>query len=354
MKLNSLLYLPSIFVQINNEYSLSRYVCLFMLVTLLTTTFVQSPVLAQTTYSFGGRTFIDYSYIATSPDSGKAGDNGYSFRQIQFGTDAKLSDTFSARLRFEVSNSSTTAQGQAAPYVKDLLLKWHNILGEGHNLIIGLTHPPSFVVSQKAWGYRSLARTLTAKNRILSSRDFGVVIRGPLAKNGSLRYGLMVGSNEGVRREDDNNKRFYSQIEWYPSSTISATIGLDYANYSDDRTAGLHIPLFVGYKGSRFSAGLEAFTYNLQYDGATPDQTQSGASIYGILPVNDIASFIVRFDYVNMDLDTISYSHTYTVIGVSLQPHKNVRFIPNVEIAKDQRDREPLINARITLHVDFK
>lgn len=357
MESNSLLNLHLNSLPIN-RCSFCRYTWLLPLVTLLTTSFLQYSAIAQSAtqsaLSFSGLGYLDYNYVLASPDSGAAGDNGFSYRRIYFTTDYKLSDTFSGRLRFEVSNSSTTAQGRPAPFVKDMYLKWNNIWGEDHNLTIGVTSPPSFTVSEKIWGYRSLERTLLDRNRIVSSRDFGVVAKGPLLSDGSLKYAVMFANNESVRQENDKNKRVYGQLEWYPSDPVSITIGFDYAKLSGATTSGFNIPVFIGYKTDQFSAGIEAFTYSQQLDGAGTDPKQTGLSIFGVLPVNEQTSLIARFDYVEMDLGITSYSDTYTLMGIAFRAHDNVQFIPNLEIANDQRDDEPAVNARITLHVDFK
>ena len=188
---------------------------------------------------------------------------------------------------------------------------------------------------------------------MVSSRDFGLLAKGPLSADGSLRYGVMFGNNESVRQENDKNKRLYGQLEWYPSEPLAITIGFDYASLSGNVTSGLNIPVFIGYRTGQFSVGAEAYTYNTQLNAGGTDLQQTGVSFYGSLNVNEKTSLIARFDFVDRDMGLVSYSETYTILGVALRPHKNVRFIPNIEIDNDQRDNDAWVNARVTLHVDF-
>ncbi len=332
----------------------SRYIRFFTLVTLLTATVIQQSATAQSTLTFSGLGYLDYNYVLTSPDSGQAGANGFEYRRIYLTADYKISDTFSGRLRFEVSNSSTTAQGRPAPFVKDMYLRWNNIWGEGHTMTIGVSSPPSFTVSERAWGYRSLERTLMDRNRIVSSRDFGVVFKGPLSTNGALRYAFMFSNNEGVNQENDKNKRVYSQLEWYPLDPLTITVGLDYAKLDGQFESGINIPLFVGYSTPAFSLGFEAFVYGRDVSGTDENFSQSGVSFFGTYNVNETTTLIARADYVDRELLDTSFSDTFMILAVALRPHKNVRFIPNLLIEKDQRDNKAMLNSRITVHIDFK
>jgi len=87
-------------------------------------------------------------------------------------------------------------------------------------------------MSEKAWGYRSLEKTIMDRGKAASSRDTGIVLRGPIDASGKFRYGFMIGNNSGISRETDKYKRFYGQLEYYPSAKIQMSIGGDYASFA--------------------------------------------------------------------------------------------------------------------------
>lgn len=333
--------------------NLARYIGFFSLVILLTTTVFQQSATAQSPLTLSGLGYLDYNYVLTSPDSGQAGENGFEYRRVYLTADYEISEAFSGRIRFEVSNSSTTAQNRPAPFVKDMYLRWNNIWGEGHRMTLGVSSPPSFTVAERHWGYRSLERTLMDRNRIVSSRDFGVTFQGPLTASRSLRYAFMFSDNEGVNQENDKNKRVYGQLEWYPFAPLTITVGLDYAKLEAPFTSGINIPVFIGYTGADFRLGFEAFLHDRNVSETDNRFSQSGLSFFGTLDINKTTTLIARADFVDHKLLDASFAETFLILGIALSPHENVQFIPNLLVEKDQRDNKSMLNSRLTVHVDF-
>ncbi|MDX1546846.1 MAG: hypothetical protein R3247_07660, partial [Rhodothermales bacterium] len=164
---------------------------------------------AQPAVEVSGLGYLDYAYLLASPDDAEEGENGFGYRRLYLTTDFEISDRFDGRIRLEVRDNSTTEQGRPAPFVKDAFLRWRDLIGEGHHAVFGVSPPPVFRVSERVWGYRSLEATLMDRTGVAPSRDLGVALGGPLAAGGTVRYGLMVANNSGVRAETDRYKRVY-------------------------------------------------------------------------------------------------------------------------------------------------
>ena len=165
----------------------------------------------------------------SSDDEEAEGDNGFDYRRMYLTADYTLSEEFSGRARLEAASQPV----DSAPFVKDLYLKWKGAIADGHDLIFGVQSPPSYTLSEKIWGYRSLEKTIMDRNKIVSSRDMGVQAAGKLTQAGNLKYAVMVGNNNSVRGEDDKYKRVYGQVTWQ-SDKVAASVGGDFAS-GDDR-----------------------------------------------------------------------------------------------------------------------
>ncbi len=315
------------------------------------------PALAQDDIKISGLAYVDYAYVLASPTDGQKGDNGFGYRRLYLTTDYKLSDTFSGRARLEANDGSTTAQGRPAPFVKDLYLTWKNVWGEGHDLVAGISSPPSFTVAEKVWGYRSLEKTIMDRNKIVSSRDFGVAAKGRLGD--ALRYGLMAANNNGVAGEDDRHKRLYGQLEWHPSEQLALTLGGDYAGYGDERRNGATLNAFAGYTTDAFRLGAEGFFNRIRLDDppakalAADADELVGLSLFAAARLADAWEAVARFDQVERDLAGAASRESFFLAGLAYQPHPQVRVIPNVLVSKDSRDADALVTGRLTLDLSF-
>lgn len=318
----------------------------------------KEPVVAQTegtTLQVGGLAFLDYSYIVASPSADEEGAHGFGYRRLYLTTDFNISEAFSGRARLEANDGSTTAQGRPAPFVKDLYLRWH--LGS-HDLTFGLSAPPSFTVAEDVWGYRSLEATIMNRNDILASRDLGVKATGKLRPDGSLRYGLMVANNNGVRGEDDKYKRVYGQLEFYPNDHLHITVGSDYADYNDERDNILNFNAFAGYVAERFRVGAEGFwsQANLNDEGSAVEEdteAQRGISLFAVVSLHEQWEAVGRFDQVARDFRGVESSERFFVAGAAYVPHAQVRFIPNVLLSKESIHDDAHLTGRLTLALTF-
>lgn len=312
---------------------------------------VALPAQAQSQIQLTGLAFFDYAYTFASPDEEEEGDNGFDYRRIYLTTNYVLSDDFSGRFRLEVKSRDAT------PFVKDAYLRWHDPWGDGHELVIGVSPPPAFTVSERFWGYRSLEATIMDRNDIVDSRDFGVAARGRLDGAGAVRYGVMVANNNNLLEDDDAYKRAYGQLEWYPVEALTLTLGGDYAGYGDERTGAVTLNAFAGLQRGNLRVGAEGFWQQTSLDAdladsGSRDEVQSGLSVFSRFEASARWELVARLDYVEREMEEVT-SETFAIAGFAFRPHPNVRFIPNLLLSKDNRDAEARATGRITLHVNF-
>ena len=138
-----------------------------------------------------GQFFVDYFYNITRDGrfdnfddtavDGLKDLNGFLLRRASLNYDKNISEKFSARFRLEADSKSNSSNNKLSVFIKDASLKWKNIFS-GSDLILGIQPTPSFDVSEKYWGYRSLEKTIQDLRGFVPSRDFGIALRGKISE----------------------------------------------------------------------------------------------------------------------------------------------------------------------------
>ncbi|HUF09423.1 MAG TPA: hypothetical protein VMO47_08895 [Rhodothermales bacterium] len=316
-----------------------------MVVTALLTIISMQGV-AQNSVRWSGLFYMDYEYVLSSSDEEQEGENGFDYRRMYLTADYTLSEEFSGRARLEGAGGPETIR----PFVKDLYLTWHGVLGDGHNLIFGVQPPPAFTLSEKIWGYRSLEKTIMDRQGVSSSRDMGVSAAGALAGDGELTYSLMVGNNNSIRGEDDKYKRVYGQLAFL-SGNVAASVGGDYAS-GEDRNA-VTASAFAGYALKQIRLGVEGFFQQFDYVNSNVSTDRRGLSGWIVTPVTEKVELVGRVDVVENDVGSGSVDETYLIGGVAFKPNRKVHFIPNVYVVDMTGQSDLEIAGRVTLHADF-
>ena len=300
---------------------------------------------------FSGLIFSYYAYTLSSPDGTEDGENGFDFRRINLTADFMMSDRFDGRFRVEAKYGTVASDVKPAVFVKDLSVRWKNALGEGHNVVFGVTSPPLWTVSEKQWGYRGLEATLMDRGKHASSRDMGIVFNGPVTESGSIKYGFMFANNSGGKAESDKYKRLYGQLEFYPNDAFKATAGADYYEFAGGSSLGAN--LFVGYTMDAARFGAEGFVNPKTIDSADDEDTRICVSLYGSYDINEKHRIICRFDTLDRDNLGVSSTNNWFIAGVSFRPDKGIEIIPNLIYNKDDSDNDPTLTGRLTVIASF-
>jgi len=330
---------------------------------------------AQNSPKISGLMYSDYFYNIDNATIAKKDLSGFQFRRIYFTTDFAVADNFDSRFRLETDQTvnSNTGGGKLGVMVKDAYLKWKGIFN-GSDLVVGIAPTPAYDVSEAAWGYRSLEKTIMDLDGIVSSRDFGVDLKGKLTDNGSVNYWFKVANNSGNAPETDKYKRYYAMFRFKLSENFQATVHADYASKAQkmdsfDKQAKSNNQfvgsLFLGYKQKEdYSFGVEAFTRTIQNNFAKTttetlqNQSSIGFSIWGWGALSETLKLVGRFDNFDPNTNNASDGTSFLMAGLDYNAAKNVSVIPNVQLfnyqAKDTSGKSLKdLTARVTFAYTF-
>ena len=277
-----------------------------------------------------GYMFGDYYYVAAADDAAATPEkrNAFQFRRIYATYDRGLSETFSVRFRLEANDDGFGGSDKMVPFVKHAYLRWNEAIA-GADLYIGESGTPIWAISEKYWGYRSIAKTVLDLHKIGSSADIGLALKG----GGGLQYHVMVANGPGQKPEDDNGKKLYASLSLSPAEGKVVELMGDY----DMRPGGqdrITLKAFLGLRGDSFHGGIEPFLrIDKDASASTPgdDRTRSGVSAFGSLPVADDWKGFARLDVLSDDDgDT---TDLLVIAGLDFAAHKDVHIMPNVFVA---------------------
>lgn len=334
-----------------------------------------ASVLAQEKVKISGVAFVDYFYNIDNVNIAKKDLSGFQFRRIFFTTDFAVAENFDSRFRLEADQgaNSLTNGGSLGVMVKDAYLKWKSIFS-GSDLVMGISPTPAFDASEAAWGYRSLEKTILDLDGIVSSRDFGIDLKGKLTGSGSVNYWVKIANNSGNAPETDKYKRIYGLLKFKLSDNLQATVYADYAfkakkldafdkqEKSNNQLVG---SVFLGYKQKEdYSIGVEAFTRTIQNNfaktasDALQNQTSIGVSVWGWGALSETIKLVGRFDNFDPNMNNDVDGTSLFMAGVDYKAAKNVNVIPNVQFfnyqAKDASGKSKKdLTARVTLAYSF-
>ena len=302
----------------------------------------------------------------------KKNENAFAFRRIYLGYDYNISKKFSTELLLAAEDNATrvnsaggtTTSGDLLSdnkysfYIKLANVRWKGIW-KGTDLVIGQSATPAFSgTSEKAWGYRSVERTI-ADIRRTPSFDLGVALQGRFDKEANYGYDLMVGNGNGDVPENDKYKWFYGDL-WAKFFDKKLTVSLygDYERLNWEKNwhhSRNMIKAFVGYTNKGFSIGAEGFMNKGKKDvigissqaSDTLDATALGLSVFARTNIvaGKVAAF-ARADFFNPDnkYDNQKYmryqgfssrfeantKETFMTAGIDFTPIDRVHIIPNV------------------------
>ncbi len=374
----------------------------FAIVFLVLTAMSSSVGLAQG--KFSGLMFGDYFYNVSRdsawnrtsiPNSAVAGQKdlqAFQLRRIYFAYDNDISDRFTTRFRLEAdqalasSSGDVLASGKIAVYVKDAFLRWKNIFA-GSDFYFGIQPTGAYEISEAAWGYRSLEKTIMDLRGITPSRELGVSLHGKLDDPGVFNYWVMVSNNgsgnspNGTTASTDKFKRFSLLLHLKPSKELQATVYGQFkaapaindpasatapkATVSNNTMLGA---LFVGYRTDILNLGAEGFLESVSNGMVVPPPSGSGVatlknlstmgfSVFGYYTFNPEWRVVARYDYFdpNTDGSATGDARSYVVAGLSFIPDKNVQIIPNVQYETYQAPPTPAraLDASLTARMTF-
>ena len=315
-----------------------------------------------------GLMFGEYFYNIEQRDESRQDLNGFQFRRIYFTYDYGIAENFATRFRLEADQVANTSNGKIGVFVKDAYLQWKNVLS-GSDLFFGISPTPAFDVSEAAWGYRSLEKTIMDLRGTVGSRDIGIDVKGKLMEDGTLRYWVKVGNNSGNAPETDKYKRYYGNIHVKLSSNLQATL------YGDFDTRAKRIDAVDGQLKSNnratvagflhfaqqdvFSIGVEAM-YQTQQNNFRPipanvfqSQQIFGVSLFTWYSVSPQVRVVGRYDTFDPNTDLDDDGVSLLILALDYIAAKDVHIIPNIYIQSYQANVSNDVIARLTLGYSY-
>ncbi len=355
---------------------------------------------------FSGIVFGDYFYNAARdtafnranlPNAATGGAKsmqGFLIRRINFSYDYDISEQFAMRFRLEMDGSggptgATTQDKKLAAYVKDAWLKWKGVF-TGSDLIFGIQPTSAFDVSETAWSYRNLEKTIMDLRGIVPSRGLGVALKGKIDDEGVFNYWAMAanpgsGSNPkdlsvaASQAQNDKYNVYSLMFQIKPSKEFQATVYGDFrpAAPVNDPTSTT-VPratvghgtmtgsLFLNYTdGQNYSVGAEGFlqsTSDAYTDPANPPSLKGlsamGLSFWAWVNFNPGLALVGRFDMYDPRTGSNDAekgdSRDYILVGLACKPAKGVAIIPNVQMETyESIPNGPSFDSSITGRVTF-
>ena len=348
---------------------------------------------AQVESKIDGVFYGDYYFNVKNHDADQEELNAFSIRRVYFTFESTISKDIKTRFRLESAHGDFGSASKITPFVKHAYLEWSNLV-PNHKLYLGIAETNAFKNAEELWGYRSIEKTAMDLNKISSSADMGIALKGDLSLKVHHWLTLMNGTGYGSAEVDKYKKVGYAFwitpinsmiLEGYadyekqdPDNTVLKT-ARDYSGSKGYYT----LKALAGYRGRRFDMGVEIFRQTNQESGITDvrvadgaivrsqksDVTRQGYSIFGslITPVPKLKMFgrLDWFDPNSKENVVTAFSDgllktgkddesTLMIAGLDYIPVGNLHFMPNVTIksyAKPGMDSD--ITARLTCYYKF-
>lgn len=304
--------------------------------------FFSAKSFAQVNVGNGGKlsglAFGDYYWMAQNHDKNIEGDNGFWIRRIYLTYDQDISDSFSARLRFEMNSPGDfSTSAKMTPTVKDAYLKWHN---DTQQILVGISGTPTFGFTEHVWGYRSVEKSPQDLFGFGSSRDLGVAAKGQVDGNGKLHYHFFFGNGNGNKSEINKGKKFMLSLSYDVTNHITAQVYGDYNDQTGNKDT-YTIQGFAAYRSDKINAGALYSYQNRENAIASQDYELNLASVFANFEITEKTKGYLRVDHLfdryltGTSKDYIPFAFnvkpTFLVGGIDLSMDENVHLMPNIE-----------------------
>ncbi len=284
-----------------------------------------------------GLVFGDAYAVAANHDEAVEGENGFWIRRVYLTLDNALSEQLAFRLRYEMNSPGDfTTNSKLEPAIKDLYVRWRN----GQNdIYLGIAGTPIWGFIEGFWGYRDVEKTPLDLQKMGSSRDFGVAVRGRAGDDGAFRYHAQIGNGSGNKSETNKGKKLALSLGYHPPWGIHLEVYGDFEERPGDMDRSTY-QAFAGWGGDKGRFGVMASRQHRQVDtGGSVDLNI--VSIFGVIEFHERATLLARYDRMfdpNPSADGIAYvpmdptaESNLILVGVDVTLDTRFHLIPNVE-----------------------
>lgn len=291
-----------------------------------------------------GYMFGDYYYALSGPNEKQ---NGFQLRRIYFTYDLKWSDAVSGRFRLEANDAGFGKKERMTPYVKESSVIWKQ---EGGSVSAGLVPTPTWSISERVWGYRSIEKTILDLSKLGNAVDLGVQATRQMGDR--ARVLVMVGNGNGASTEADNDKKIYLQGYFKPGS-FEAVLNADWQSQPGGKDQ-MTLAGFLGSSGAGLRAGVEGYYRIDKKAVGGEDQKGFGVSVFGSTPLGEETKVFARADLYEPNSDAEDDQQILLIGGLDWALDKELHVMPNLifRIFQDA-DQDAELMPRITGFFEF-
>lgn len=337
--------------------------CIFLSSLLVNSVVAQVSV--GETGTLKGTVFGDFYWIPLNHNSGLEGHNGFWIRRIYFTYEREISESFSSRLRLEMnSEGDFLTNSKMSPVVKDAYLKWSN---DRHAVYAGISSTPTWGLVEDVWSYRSVEKTPLDLQKMGSSRDFGISLKGSLDSDRTLDYHVMFGNGNSNGPELNKGKKAMLSLSYELTDHLIIEAYGDYNEQSGNFNTST-LQGFLGYRSDPLNGGLLYAVQLVDYGLNAGEQQLKVASAFAHFPITKKLRGIFRVDHMfdpnpaGNRIDYIPFSNiaesTLIIGGIDMALDDNVHLMPNLETViygQSESGITPDLDLipRLTLSYDF-
>jgi hypothetical protein len=308
-------------------------------------TLAQAPSTKVSAHAIG-----DYYWVVQHHNENLENRNGFWFRRVFLTLDQTLSESLTARLRFEANGPGDfTSSTILDPYVKDAWLKWKS--SEALTLIVGMAPNQVVQSGEDFWGYRSLEKSPLDLHRLNNTRDVGVAVAGRISE---FHYHAAIGNGANIGGETDAGKQVSMLVGVTPAPFL---FELSAEHNDRDVEQRSTVQALAGWHREGMRAGL-LFAHQTRNDIEL-----DVLSVFGVYPIRANAVAVVRLDRMFhpnpegaampfLPFDPQSAS-TLLIAGLDFKLNPHFGLIPNVEYVTYDEDSSSDVLPRITFYYTF-
>lgn len=297
------------------------------------------------------KVFANYHNLISSGDDF----SGFEIRRAYLGYEYNLNENFYAVVKIDIGSPEDVSEFSRIrryAYFKNAALRytWKNLRVDA-----GLIDMQHFILQEKFWGYRYIARSYNDRYKFGPKADIGVDVMYRF--NDIVEVDFTLSNGEGYTRlQRDYTIKGAFGCNVYPVKDLSIRLYFDLMEKSIYEST---YSFFIGYKFKKiFRLAMEYnYKWNFNY---VQDQDRYGISAYGTIHVFKKFEVFGRYDIVRSNIiegDDVPWSlpadGSSILAGVQYAPIKRVKLSLNYQdwysYAKDQGDL-----AFIFLNLEFK
>lgn len=290
-----------------------------------------------------GTVFGDFYWIPSNHNPDLEGNNGFWFRRIYMTYEREISETFSSRVRLEMSSEGDfITDSKLNAVIKDAYLKWEK---GNHAIYGGISSVPTWGLVEDVWGYRSVEKTPLDLQKFGSSRDFGIKVTGRVGPEEKIGYNFMIGNGNSNGSELNKGKKVMLAVSYDITENWTIEAYGDYNGLpgnNDQYTA----QGFLAYQSDAINFGAlyaVQFRENTTLPGSTTAETANLdlLSAFTNFNIDENNKAFLRIDHMmarnpqGSDIDYIPFStqakSTLLIGGVDIELDPRVHLMPNVE-----------------------